>query len=325
MMILSGLQQYGNEDIKQSDILIGKGKKYTDHVGTIAFKAFIGLHVAEYMNEVTGSSDRALMTGEIVDIVKSHGGRFLKETRFDSGIWVEINQKDAREKVRYSFRDAIESQRKERPRALLTKVQISVDIHKEDSFGEILNKLSSDPAVHRFLATSKKNLKGRKARSKRRESKLVAAKRPRKSRCLSLPRVTSDGDFEEDGPPSLDSTCQEDEDMTPLRARLCEHSSSTDYPKQLSLPPQRQDDLPFIDPWKEDGFEESYGADMGDELLQVLQQADHKTPDAVLCSNTIPRSKLEDEQDEKWLRKLVEKLDRGDVEIGWESRLMIPV
>lgn len=322
-MMLEGLQQYGNEDIKQSDILIGKGKKYTDHVGTIAFKAFIGLHVAEYMNEVTGSSDRALMTGEIVDIVKSHGGRFLKETRFDSGVWVEINQKDAREKVRYSFRDAIESQRKERPRALLTKVQISVDIHKEDSFGEILNKLSSDPAVHRFLATSKKNLKGRKARNKRRESKIVAAKRPRKSRCLSLPRVTSDDDFQDEEPPSLDSTCQEFEDMTPLRAHLCEHS--TEYPKQVSSSPlQRQDDLPFIDPWKEDGFE-SYGADMCDELLQVLQQPDHKAPDSVSCSNTVARSKLEEEHEEKWLRKLVEKLDRGDVEMGWESRLMIPV
>lgn len=271
----SRLPQCRAEDISPSDILIGKGKKCTNHVGTIAFKAFVGLRVPEYMNCISGTSDRTIMTRTIVhDIVHEHGGRFLQQTgRFNSGVWVELNQNDAREKVRYCFREAVESRRKVRPRALLAKVPISVNIDKEDTFGDLLNKLSNDPAVNRFLATSKETtLKEENGSNKYRQSKTVTANRPRPFVSLPSPsHHVPSGGFQEETV-FHDTACKEGTAALP-HLKHCTHATENDAKQAFSV-----DDslLAPIDPWKEDGFEVC-SPDMGEELLKVLAQVGSPT------------------------------------------------
>lgn len=171
-------QLYSRDDIKHTDILVGKGKAYTDHIGTIAFKALVDVNVKGYMDDATESCDKTFITVEMVDKIHEQGGRFLKETKNGSGQWVEIGKAGAREKVRDALRDAVKKHKKERPRAFLTKINLSVQFNKTHTFTQILRVVSQDPAVERFLRASKAQQQAKSAKKARRESKVAASGTP---------------------------------------------------------------------------------------------------------------------------------------------------
>jgi hypothetical protein len=83
-----------------SDVLYGRDKSVQEHSGNIRYLNLI----AEYWDRYDGASkiEKKSITEEIVELVKTSGGRFLKMD--DSG-WVEVSDVVARDKVSNAFRD----------------------------------------------------------------------------------------------------------------------------------------------------------------------------------------------------------------------------
>jgi hypothetical protein len=83
-----------------SDVLFGKEKSVQEHSGNIRYLNLI----AEFWDRYDGAKkiEKKSITGEMVDLVKKSGGRFLKMDDFG---WVEVSDIIAREKVSNAFRD----------------------------------------------------------------------------------------------------------------------------------------------------------------------------------------------------------------------------
>lgn len=156
--LLRGKHYTKTADIKPTDILVGKGRMCTNHIGTIAFKVMVNLNLTVYANQPAGSSGKSLLILELVETIRDRGGRFLRETKRNSGVWFEISDKDARERFRNAFRDAMKGNRKEGPDA-----SVSVCIDKRDSFLDVVFKLSHDPSVIQRLLKASENGKPRTA------------------------------------------------------------------------------------------------------------------------------------------------------------------
>lgn len=168
------------DDIKPTDILLGKGTKFKNHVGSIAFKALVEANVATYDAPGAESCDKTFLTVEVLERILGDGGRFLKHR--DGDVWAVFDKETAREKVRDAFRDSVKGTRKSRPHALLTKIGFSVKVHKDDRFKEIVEKVEQDPGMKNVLfsvhATEKRT-------RKRSTSKHFSSKKKR--RCQTDP------------------------------------------------------------------------------------------------------------------------------------------
>ena len=89
---------------RSSDVCCGRGKKNWRHHGNATFRRLIHTNVSAYM-EATSKHDKTLVVKSIVDIVRSNGGRFLKQA--NDGRWHDIGDSQAREKVGHSLRDQV--------------------------------------------------------------------------------------------------------------------------------------------------------------------------------------------------------------------------
>lgn len=95
------------------DVCCGRGKKNWKHQGNSSFRKLIHSNVTSYM-EAASKHDKTRLVKTIVQMVRSNGGRFLKQS--NDGYWYDIGDSQAREKVGHSLRDqvtAISKQRKE--------------------------------------------------------------------------------------------------------------------------------------------------------------------------------------------------------------------
>lgn len=205
-------QQYGNAAIRETDILVGRGKRYSDHIGTIAFKALIEANVSTYMDEATESCDKTYLIVEIIESIFKQGGRFLKETTKCSGIWIETSRKEAHSKVRHSFRDAaIARQKKKRSLCdggddVLAKAKnFSVRFDSSSSFKDIVSKIRQDLAVKQILKASKEVKQFKKAAKK-------AAKSSRRRKRDLVSKTPSSAEKDKDTMPTL---IPSDEDAEP--------------------------------------------------------------------------------------------------------------
>jgi hypothetical protein len=82
-----------------SDILLGKGRKFQEHIGNIRFRYLIEEHRNRY--EKAKKTQKTALADGIVSLVHKRSGRFLKD---DGAGWVEVNELTAREKVSSCFR-----------------------------------------------------------------------------------------------------------------------------------------------------------------------------------------------------------------------------
>ena len=89
---------------RPSDVCCGRGKKNWRHHGNATFRKLIHANVAAYMDAAT-KHDKTLVVKSIVDIIRSNGGRFLKQGQ--DGGWYDIGDSQAREKVGHSLRDQV--------------------------------------------------------------------------------------------------------------------------------------------------------------------------------------------------------------------------
>ncbi len=88
---------------KTHDVLCGRGKSSLNHVGNKWFRGIIASHLDHYLT--ASRLEKGLIVDNIVESVLSSGGKFLKQ-EINSGPWLEVGTKKARERVGHAFRDA---------------------------------------------------------------------------------------------------------------------------------------------------------------------------------------------------------------------------
>jgi hypothetical protein len=85
---------------KSTDILFGRGKSIREHPGNLRF----GLIVESVLDQYEGlgrRSEKKKFSQDFMLKIKLAGGRFLKQ---QAGIWQEVDDKLAREKVSHTLR-----------------------------------------------------------------------------------------------------------------------------------------------------------------------------------------------------------------------------
>lgn len=78
-----------------SDILFGRGKPIHQTAGNLRLTAIVDSYVMEY-NQLRNKQEKTALASKIVQMVKQASGRFL--SRY-SGVWTEVTDEIAREKV----------------------------------------------------------------------------------------------------------------------------------------------------------------------------------------------------------------------------------
>ena len=90
-----------------TDILLRKGKRHHGNGGMAHLHALVDQCLPAY--EGSSRKDRSTIVADIVAAVKDRGGRFLS---MDTGIWVEVDDTVATEKVSQLFRSRKKAKRK---------------------------------------------------------------------------------------------------------------------------------------------------------------------------------------------------------------------
>eukprot|EP00934_Nitzschia_sp_Nitz4_P003297 Nitzschia sp. Nitz4//scaffold9_size221794//178359//180046//NITZ4_001374-RA/size221794-snap-gene-0.191-mRNA-1//-1//CDS//3329561085//3287//frame0 len=93
-----------------NDVLLGRGRLTREHLGNIRFRLLIEGRQTKY--DVAPRTDKVLMAAELVDLVHSQKGRFLK---VDGSMWIEVDDAVARKKVANCFRTFRHRRRKDMP------------------------------------------------------------------------------------------------------------------------------------------------------------------------------------------------------------------
>jgi hypothetical protein len=84
-------------------VLCGKGKEYFDFVGNRRFRTIVGMNLDRY-NRTNDKVGKSTIVSEILRTVHSAGGIFC---RFEQGVWCQVSEGTAREKVGALFRDCL--------------------------------------------------------------------------------------------------------------------------------------------------------------------------------------------------------------------------
>ena len=91
------------------DVICGDRTKRTmDHVGNRRFHVIINMNQQRYSQTVKRNA-KSMIVLSIVKSIRSSGGHFVKRNK-KTGLWMEIGDQQAREKVGYALRDAINAE-----------------------------------------------------------------------------------------------------------------------------------------------------------------------------------------------------------------------
>ena len=98
----SGLPEH--YQVGPNDVVCGRGKGSYNRPGNKKFRLMVQDHVQEYVQAKT-KLDKSMVLSAIVEKVREeNGGRFVKQKK---GVWHEIGDEQAREKVGHAIREAI--------------------------------------------------------------------------------------------------------------------------------------------------------------------------------------------------------------------------
>jgi hypothetical protein len=85
---------------KSTDVLFGRGKSLREHPGNLRFGFFVE-SVFDRYEGLSRHSEKRNFTQEVVMKIKSMGGRFLRQ---EAGVWREVDDDQARQKVSHTLR-----------------------------------------------------------------------------------------------------------------------------------------------------------------------------------------------------------------------------
>jgi hypothetical protein len=92
------------KEITDLDILCGRDKICHSHVGNKHFRRLVESYRLEYQN-ARCRDHKTQITCSVIEMVHRNGGRFLKLDE-NAGIWEEVDEQYAREKVSHALRSA---------------------------------------------------------------------------------------------------------------------------------------------------------------------------------------------------------------------------
>merc|ERR1711957_793309 len=101
----------------ECDILCGQSRICASHVGNKRFQAVLDMYAARYDN-ATSKQEKMMGTKEIVACIHNSSGRFLKYKN-DDGMWEEISNVAARDKVSHALRTKAASWKRQQHQLLL--------------------------------------------------------------------------------------------------------------------------------------------------------------------------------------------------------------
>lgn len=81
------------------DVLLGKGKPIQESAGNLKLAAMIDDYVAQYHS--SSKQEKTALAATVVHKVKLSSGKFLSK---ESGVWIEVSDDVARDKVSHMFR-----------------------------------------------------------------------------------------------------------------------------------------------------------------------------------------------------------------------------
>ena len=90
--------------VNASDVLCGRDKTSHAHVGNKHFRRIIEAHREDYQNAQC-RDQKTNITCQVIASIHINGGRFLK-LNDNSGLWEEVSEQYAREKVSHALRSA---------------------------------------------------------------------------------------------------------------------------------------------------------------------------------------------------------------------------
>jgi hypothetical protein len=151
---------YGEASVSEDDtlgpydIICGRNKLAFNNIGNRRFRITITLVLDRYMAATT-KLDTSNVIKYVSNIVRENGGRFLKRSR-DDRRWIELDEKEIREKVGHALRDAVTTQRASlaiRTRQL-TRSQHNVDDTTTIPVSNIRNDTSASLNAFAFRSTT---------------------------------------------------------------------------------------------------------------------------------------------------------------------------
>jgi hypothetical protein len=95
------------DDIREHDVLCGRGGRTNSHDGNKHFRSIVSENQSEYL--ASRKTDKMLIAKRIVSIIKGNGGRFLKP---NGDGWIEVPDKRAQQKTSQALREGLDVRNK---------------------------------------------------------------------------------------------------------------------------------------------------------------------------------------------------------------------
>eukprot|EP00980_Cylindrotheca_fusiformis_P008607 scaffold1830_cov117-Cylindrotheca_fusiformis.AAC.6 len=91
------------------DVLCGQSRVCASHTGNRRFQVVLEMYADQYQ-VAKSKQEKMMLTKEIVGVIAGSGGRFLK---YKDGMWIEISNVTARDKVSHALRTKVQSKKRQ--------------------------------------------------------------------------------------------------------------------------------------------------------------------------------------------------------------------
>jgi hypothetical protein len=114
----------------ESTVICGRGKACTTSIGNRRLKSIINSFLKPY-SKAKNKLDKSIIVSSIVGAIKLRGGNFVKN---EDGIWWEVDDAFAREKIGCMLRDYLHTQYRSSAKAKLARKKASQTLEEESTF-----------------------------------------------------------------------------------------------------------------------------------------------------------------------------------------------
>jgi len=121
------------------DVLLGRGGATNSHEGNRKFRTIVAEHQQEYLK--ARKREKVVIARQIVAIVHTNGGRFLKRTE-NAQNWIEVPDKRAQEKTSQALREGLDVRNKTiRPNKMIKEVRPTAQQQAKQSGNQVPGKV----------------------------------------------------------------------------------------------------------------------------------------------------------------------------------------
>jgi hypothetical protein len=130
--------------LSEYSIVCGRGRDTFNHVGNQRFRALASLFMERYSRAVTKATKSAIVS-EIINEIRQADGNFCK---FKKGVWVEVGDHCAREKVGSLLRDFLHTQYRSSAKAKISRRKSDKTGFRKENQDEQSDRKLVDDTLH---------------------------------------------------------------------------------------------------------------------------------------------------------------------------------